>query len=182
MLKLDKFLSRLQIFYTDCKFLRSVTSNLFSLSWWYVLKTSLQDILKMSWRRLKDVFAKRSWRRLGKTSWRSLEDALKTSSKQLEDVLKMSWRRFWKTSWRHLENVLKTSWRQMAKTNIMVLIKMSWRRLEDVFWRCKYKANIFALIKTSWRRLLKTKTKDDFKTSSKRLHRDECLVGWKFIA
>ena len=73
MLKVDKFLSHLQIFYTDCKFLRCVTSNPFSLSWWYVLKTSLQDILKMSWRRLKDVFAKRSWRRLGKTSWRCLE-------------------------------------------------------------------------------------------------------------
>ena len=29
----------------------------------------------------------------------------------------------------------------------------------------------------SWRRLLKTKTKDVFKTSSRRLHQDECLLG-----
>ena len=34
-----------------------------------VLKISLQDVLKMSWRRLEDVF---------KTSWRRLEDVLKT--------------------------------------------------------------------------------------------------------
>ena len=40
----------------------------------------------------------------------------------------MSWRRFCKTSWRRLENVLKTSWRRIAKTNILVLTKTSWRR------------------------------------------------------
>ena len=114
-----------------------------------VLKISLQDVLKMSWRHLEDVF---------KTSWRRLEDALKRS-------------------WRRLENVLKTSWRRIAKTNILVLTKTSWRRLEDVFWRRKAKANIFVLIKTSWRRLLKTKTKDVFKTSSRHLHQDECLLG-----
>ena len=37
----------------------------------------------------------------------------------------------------------------MAKTNILVFTKTSWRRLEDVFWRPKAKANIFVLIKTS---------------------------------
>ena len=133
MLKLDKFLSHLQIFYTDCKFLRSVTSNPFSLSWWYVLKTSLQDILKMSWRRLKDVFAKRSWRRLGKTSWRCLEDALKTSSKQLEDVLKMSWRRFWKTSRRCLEDILKTNGQDEYNGLDQDVLKTSWRRLLKMY-------------------------------------------------
>ena len=76
-----------------------------------------------------------------------------------------------------LENVLKTSWRRIAKTNILVLTKTSWRRLEDVFWSRKTKANIFVLMKTSWRRLLKTKTKGVFKTSSRRLHQDECLLG-----
>ena len=37
----------------------------------------LQDVLKMSWKRLEDVLA------------RLLEDALKTSWKRLEDFLKM---------------------------------------------------------------------------------------------
>ena len=119
-----------------------------------VLKIPLQDFLKTSWRCLEDVFA------------RTLEDVLTKSWRCLEDVLA-----------RRLEDVLKTSWRRIAKTNILVLTKTSWRRLEDVFWRRKAKANIFVLIKTSWRRLLKTKTKDVFKTSSKRLHQDECLVG-----
>ena len=67
-----------------------------------------------------------------------LENVLKTS---LEDVLKMSWRRFCKTSWRRLGNVLKTSWRLMAKTNILVLIKTSSRRLQDVFWRRRQKTS-----------------------------------------
>ena len=91
---------------------------------------------------------------------------------RLQNVLKMSWRR--------LENVLKTSWRRIAKTNILVLTKTSWRRLEDVFWRRMINKNIFVFIKTSWGRLLKTKTKDAFKTSSRRLHQDECLPGWLF--
>ena len=85
-----------------------------------------------------------------------LKDVLKTSSKHLEHVLKMSWRWFCKTSWRRLENVLKTSWQDVLKT--------SWRRLEDVFWRRKAKANIFVLIKTS----------------SRRRHQDECLLGDTF--
>ena len=98
----------------------------------------------------------------------SLQDVLRTSSKRLEDVLKMSWRRFsrrledvLKTSWRRLEDVyarrledvLKTSWRHLEDVWPRQ-IHWSWlRRLEDVFWRRKAKAYIFALIKTSWRRL-----------------------------
>ena len=57
----------------------------------------------------------------------------------------------------------------MAKTNILVLIKTSWRRLEDVFWRRKAKANIFVLIKTSWRRLQDVFWRRRRKTSSRRL-------------
>ena len=112
-----------------------------------VLKISLQDVLKTSWRCLEDVFQdvlKTFWRRLQnvlKTSWRCLEDVLKTSWRRLEDVLKT-----------FLQDVLKTSWRRIAKTNILVLTK------------------------TSWRRLLKTKTKDVFKTPSRRLYQDECLL------
>ena len=129
-----------------------------------ILKIFLQEVLKTSWRRLEVVF---------KTSCRRLEDVLKTF---LQDVLKTSWGRFGKMSWICLEDVLKTLWRRIAKANILVLTKTSWRRLEDVFWRRMTKAIIFVLIKTSWRRLLKTKTKDVFKTSSRRLYQDECLV------
>ena len=90
-----------------------------------VLKTSLQDVLRMSWR----CFCK-------------------TSSRRLENVLKTSWRRmaktnmlvFIKTSWRLLEDLF---WRRMSKANILAVIKTSWRRLlnaktKDVF----IKANV----------------------------------------
>ena len=77
------------------------------------LKASLQDVLKMSWRRLEDVL---------KTSWRRLEDV---------------WpRRICWSWWRRLEDVF---WRRMSKANIFVLIKTPWRRLEDVVWRRRQK-------------------------------------------
>ena len=120
-----------------------------------VLKISLQDVLKMSWRCLENVFEevfKTFWRRLEDVLARRLEDViktpwLKTSWRCLEDIFTRRFEDVLKTSCRRLENVLKTSWRHMAKTNI--LTKTSWRRLEDVFWRRKAKANIFVLIKTS---------------------------------
>ena len=51
-----------------------------------VLNTLLQDVLKMSWRRLEEVF---------KTSWKRLEDVLKTYGQDEyigldQDVLKTS--------------------------------------------------------------------------------------------
>ena len=93
----------------------------------FILKTFLQDVLKMSWRCLEDVL---------KTSWKRLEDVLAI---RLKDVLKTSWRSYkdvwprWKYwSWpRRLEDVF---WRRMTKVNIFVLVKSSWRRLEGVFW------------------------------------------------
>ena len=105
-----------------------------------VLKISLQDLLKMSWRRLEEVL---------KTSWKRLEDVLKTSS-------------------RHLENVLKTSWRRMAKTNIFVLTKTSWRRS---YGQDEYIGLDQDVLKTSWRRLLKKKT-----SSSRRMFAG--LLSW----
>ena len=82
-----------------------------------------------------------------KTSW---QDVLKTSWKRLEDVLARRYEDVLKTSWRRLEEI----WRRR--------VYWSWpRRFEDVFWRRKTKANIFVLMKTSWRRL----------------HQDECLLG-----
>ena len=91
-----------------------------------VLKISLQEVLKISWRRLQNVL-KMSWRRPG--------DVLKTSWRRLEDVLKI----YGQDKYIGLDqDVLKTSWRRKAKANIFVLIKTSWRRLlktktKDVF-------------------------------------------------
>ena len=105
------------------------------LTWWYVFKTSL--------RCLQDIFA----RRLGKTSWRCLEDALKMSWKRLEDVLK--------TSWKRLEDVLKTYGQDeyigldqdVLKTSsedvwLIRIYSSSSRRLEDVFWRRRRKTSL----------------------------------------
>ena len=82
-----------------------------------VLKRSLQDVLKMPWRRLK-------------LSWRCPEDHLKTSCKtswrRLEDV----WSRqiYWSSPWR-LEEVLKTS----SEDVWLRRIYSSWsRRLEHI--------------------------------------------------
>ena len=91
-----------------------------------VLKTSLQDVLKISWRRLEDVF---------KTSHRRLENVFKTPWRRLEDV----WPRRIYWSWsRRLEDVF---WRPLSKANMFVLIKTSSRRLEDVFWRRRRKTS-----------------------------------------
>ena len=79
------------------------------------LKISLQEVLKMSWRRFEDVL-KMSCRRFCKTSWRRLKNVLKTP------------RRMAKT------NIL-------GKVNIFVLIKTSWRRLEDVSRRRRRKTS-----------------------------------------
>ena len=81
-----------------------------------VLKISLQDVLKMSWRRLQNVL---------KTSWRCLEDVLKTSWRPLQNVLKTSWRRIGLEPIFGLDqDVLKT------KANIFVLMKT---KTKDVF-------------------------------------------------
>ena len=122
-----------------------------SLTWWYVLKTS--------------------WRHLSKTFWRCLEHVLKKSSKRFEDVSKMSWRRF--------EDDLKTSWRVFKSLEEVWprQIYLSWsRRLEGVFWRHMSKANMLVLIKTSWKCLEYVFWRWRRKTSSRRLHQDECLL------
>ena len=82
-----------------------------------VLKISLQDVLKTSWRCLEDVFARR------------LEDVLKTSWRRLEDV----WPRRIYWSWpRRLKDVLKTSFEDVW---LIRIYSSSSGRLEDVFWR-----------------------------------------------
>ena len=95
-----------------------------------VLKTSLQDILKMYWRRLEDVL---------KTSWRCLEEVWRC----LEEVCPKRIYWFWS---RHLEDALKTS----SEDIWLRRIYSSWlRRLEDVFLRCLLKAITKDVFKTS---------------------------------
>ena len=112
-----------------------------------------------------------------------LEDVLKTS---LQDVLKTSLQDVLKTFSKCLEDVLKTFWSRLGKTSSRRMTKTkywSWPRRRRRLWRRVTKANIFVLIKTSWKHLLKTKTREEtslqdvFKTFSRRLHQDECLLG-----
>ena len=115
-----------------------------------VLKVSLQDVLKMP------------WRRFCKTSRRRFEDVWKMSWRRLEYVFKTPWRRLAKTSSRRFEDIFKTSWRRLEDVWPRRIYWPWARRLEDVFWRRRTKVNIFVLIKTPWRSILKTKAKDVF--------------------
>ena len=103
-------------------------------------------------------------------SWRRLEDVLKTSWRRIENVLKTFWQDVFKTSWRCFEDVLTRRPEDVLKKPWNCLedvwpgrINWSWSwHLEDVFWRRISKWNILVLIKTFWRRL----------------HQDECLLGY----
>ena len=140
-----------------------------------ILKISLQYVLKMSWRFLEDVL-KTFWKRL-EDVWKLLEDVLKTSSKRLKDVFARSledvfenvWKKSWqdvlKTSWKRLEDVLKTYGQDEYIGLDQDVLKTS---SEEVRLRRAY---------SSWRRPRRTKTKDVFKTYSRRFHQDECLLG-----
>ena len=104
----------------SCEFCK-ISHN--SVTWWYVLKTSLRYLCKTSWRCLEDILKM------------FLQDVLKTSWRCLGNILKMSWRRMGKTN---ILALTKTSWRRKAKVNILVLIKTSSRCLlktktKDVF-------------------------------------------------
>ena len=139
-----------------------------------VLKTSLPDVLKMSWRHLEDIF-KTSWKRFCKMSSRSLQEIFQTSC---QDVLKMSWRRlenewprqiYWSWS-RGLEDVLK-----MSSEDLWVRrIYSSWsRHLEDVIWR--WKTSSRRVNEDEYIRLGHSSSRHlqgVFKTSSRRLHQD----------
>ena len=124
-----------------------------------VLKTSLQDVLKMSWRRccktssrcLEDVFARRLedilktfWRRLGKKSWRRLEGVWPRRiywswSRRLEDVLKRSSRRLLKTK---TKDIFKTSWsRRIFAGNIY----LNWKSFAPSTWNRSTLRTLFNL-------------------------------------
>ena len=169
LLKINVFAVRLRTVLNMSRSLEDVLARTFYLmiSLENVLKTSLQNILKMSWRRLEDVF---------NTPWRRFETVLK---KFFQDVLKTFWSCLEDVLARRLQDVLKTFLQEVLKTSWKYLEDVLARRLENVLktpWRCMTKTNILVLIKTSWRHLLKTKMKGVFKTSSRRLHQDEFLL------
>ena len=65
-----------------------------------VLSIRLQDVFQMFSRRLQDVLKDDLQKRL--------QDVFKKSSRRFQDVFKTSSRRLANTSWRHLQDVLKT--------------------------------------------------------------------------
>ena len=73
--------------------------DVFKTSWSRPIYSSWPYVFKTSSRRFQDVF---------KTSSRRFQDVFKTSSRRLQDVFKTSSRRLANTSWRHLQDVLKT--------------------------------------------------------------------------
>ena len=119
-----------------------------------VLTTSLQDVLKMSWRRHYDVF---------KTP-RLLEDALKTFLedtltfwRRLEEVLASCIKDILKTSWRRLQNIFKTSWRCLKDVFARLLedvLKTCLKRLKDV-WPKRIYWSWSRRLEDVWRHLLK---------------------------
>ena len=124
-----------------------------------VFAVRLKNVLNTSWGQVNKnsltwwYVLKTSWRHICKMSWKRLEDVLKT----------------------FLQDVLKTSWKRMAKTNILVLTKKSWRRFENVFWRRMTKVNILVLIKTSSEGKDERRLQDVLKTSSSKW----MLAGWR---
>ena len=127
-----------------------------------VLKTSLQDVLKMSWRRFQNVL-KTSWRRLEDDCARRLADIF---ARRLEDLLKTSSKYLSKTSWRCLEDILKTSWRRLEDIWQDEYIGLD----QDVFWWRMCMVNIFVLIKTS--------SEDEDERRLQDLYQDDCLLGY----
>ena len=85
-----------------------------------------------------------------------------------ESVLKTSLRDVLKMSWRRLEDVLKTFWRPMTKANILVLIKTSWRRLLTTYEYSEYVCLDQDVLMTSSEDEDERRLQDVFKTSLSR--------------
>ena len=92
------------------------------------------------------------------------------------------------TTWRRLEGALRC----IATTEFPAVTSLEWyvletslRRLEDIRLRRWIFLEVFVLIQTSIEKTyskynIKTKTKDVFKMSSRRLHQGKCLLGYNF--
>ena len=122
------------------------------MSWSRLSSSSSEDVLKTSSRRLdldeyvrlsltssEDIFKTSSKRlgqdqyiRLGHTSSRRLQEVFKASSKCLQDVFKTPYQDVFKTFSRRLQDVFKRCY-QVKAQQTFVLMKTSWRHLEDVF-------------------------------------------------
>ena len=100
----------------------------------HLLSTSrkrVEYVFRTPWRNLEVVLTRTFW--LDDTTWRRLEDPLKTSWRCLEDIFARSF-----------EDVLKTSWTCFCKA--------FWRCLEDVWLRQIYSSSsrsIEQVLKTS---------------------------------
>ena len=88
--------------------------NKYSLAWWYILKTSLQYVLKTFWRRLEDVL-KESWSRMTNTN--------------LFVVLRTSWEDVWL---KRLDLSLKMYLRTKAN-DVFVKANVCWETPVQVF-------------------------------------------------
>ena len=145
-----------------------------------VLKTPSKHVLRTS-----STLLQRNNFSSSKTSWRRLEDALTTSRETSLRRHQEFFKTCWKTKNCYAEDVFKTSCRLVLKTSWRCLEDIFGRRLEDVlktydqdeyiglgqdvFWRLMTEANMFDLIKTSWRRLLGVSWGRRQKTPSRRL-------------
>ena len=138
--------------------------------------------LKTFWRRIEDVLTRTV--SLDDTSWRHLEYIFAV---RFEDILKTSWRRYGKTSWRSLKDILKTSWKVLKTYDQDKYIRLN----QDVL--SEYVRLDQDVLKTSSedvlpRRIFSSRSRDlerlegvfwiqRQKTSSRRLHQEECLLG-----
>ena len=90
-------------------------------------------------------------------------------------------KRLWSTSQQSFEYISETSWKLVNKDSLTwwYVLNTPWRRLQNVLktsWRCPED-----VLKTSWRRMTKMSILILIKTSSRRLHQDECLLGNNLI-
>ena len=101
---------------------------------------------------------------------------------RLENVLKMSWRHLCSTSSRRFEDILKTSWTcleevlKILEDVLKTYDQDKYTRLDHDVLKTSSEDVWLGKIYSSWRRLLKTKRKDNFKASSRRVHQDKCLL------
>ena len=105
----------------------------------------------------QDVF-KMSWRRLQRNTFRLPRPLPKTSSRRLQDVFL-----------KRLQDVFKTSSKRLPRRLQDVFV----RRLAIMSSRC-----LQYVFKMCLQYVLQLCLQDVFKTSSVRLHQDECLLGW----
>ena len=79
------------------------------------------------------------------TSWKHLEEFLKTSSNNVFETL---WRQIWSILKTSLQDILKRSSRSVPKVSKFVLVKTFWRRLQDLNTKTyKYLLGKFYIVK-----------------------------------